>query len=176
MSNVSRVYQAAPAGFQYNPRVIATQAVGVVLSKVAMTLIDRVIYPEPKLTELRDEMVKVIDENEPKVMEARAKRVYVPVESEVRGAPAATSDVTSYIEQSLDALQRAQEATKCKVCKREIGEAARAVQAKLATIQNTDKVYRTMQDLEAQGALPRGAKWSTLKETERELVRRHARS
>ena len=63
----------------------------------------------------------------------------------------------------------------CKVCKREIGDAARMVQTKLATIQNTDKVYRSMKELEAQGALPQGAKWSTLKETERQLVRDYAR-
>ena len=174
-----RVQQAVPASFPYNPQAMAVQAVGVVVSKVAMTLVDRVLYPEPKLTDLRDEMVKVIDENEPKVQEVRAKRAqYLQEPAPAPQAPPVTTkspDVTAYIEQSLQALQQAQEATMCKVCKREIGEAARMVQTKLATIQNTDKVYRSMKELEAQGALPQGAKWSTLKETERQLVRDYVR-
>ncbi len=171
---MSRIQQATPAPFPYNPQTIAVQTAGVLVSKVVMTVVDRVLYPEPKLSDLRDEMVKVIDENEPMVQEARAKR-QVPRQSVGVPAEPAPVDVTAYIEQSLQALEQAQNATMCKVCKREIGEAARDVERRLATIRNTDRVYRSMQDLGTHGVIRPGIKWSTLTETERELVRQHAR-
>jgi hypothetical protein len=175
--------QAAPVQpFNYNPQVVAAQAMGILVSKVAMTLVDRVLYPEPRLSDLRDEMMKVIDENEPLVQAVRAKRQTEaaarpsspPSPPQPSSPPTTRPDVTTYIEQSLQALKQAQEATACSVCKREIGEAAREVERRLNTIRNTDRVYRSMQDLGARGVIQPNAKWSTLTETERELVRQHA--
>ena len=147
--------QAAPVQpFNYNPQVVAAQAMGILVSKVAMTLVDRVLYPEPRLSDLRDEMMKVIDENEPLVQAVRAKRQTEaaarpsspPSPPQPSSPPTTRPDVTTYIEQSLQALKQAQEATACSVCKREIGEAARS-RAEAQYDPEYDRVYRSMQDL-----------------------------
>ena len=172
-----------------NPQVKVTQMCGVMLSKVALTVVDRFLMPEPKLGDLRDDMIRVIDESEPKVAAVRAKQqqsrvpqmrgeiaqeIAEPV-SYVRPMPPQQQDATIYIQKSLDALAQAKQATTCKVCQTEIDSAARDVERRLSVIRHTDKMFQAMKDLEAQGALPKGSKWSALKETERELVRTRVR-
>lgn len=166
-----------PVPMGINPQVMVTQMCGVMLSKVALTVVDRFLMPEPKLGDLRDDMIRVIDESEPKVAAVRAKQQQNRM-PQVRGeiAPPQRQDATLYIQQSLDALAQAKQATTCKVCQTEIDSAARDVERRLSVIQHTDKMFQAMKDLEAQGALPRGSKWSALKETERELVRTRVRS
>ena len=173
-----------------NPQAMVTQMCGVMLSKVALTVVDRFLMPEPKLGDLRDDMIRVIDESEPKVAAVRAKQqqnrtpqvrgeiaqeIAEPA-SYVRPAAPQRQDATLYIQQSLDALAQAKQATTCKVCQTEIESAAHDVERRLSVIQHTDKMFQAMKDLEAQGALPRGSTWSALKETERELVRTRVRS
>ncbi len=165
----------------YSPQMVVTQLGGAIVSKVVLAVVDRFIFPEPDLRDLRDTMIQVIDESEPQVNAIREKMLQSrAMRAREEGVPRnglgpETLDAVGYIQASIDALNSARRATNCKVCQDEIGAAVRDVERRLSTIQSTDRVYHTMKDMERQGELPRGKRWSTLKETERERVRRRVK-
>lgn len=173
------VQHAQPAPVTYTPQALVSQICGVVFSKVVTTAVNRLFIPDPKVSELRDEMLNVIDESEPKVKALQAKKA-TSVTADANTPKFdqridRSNNAVDYIEASLNALNQAKRATRCGVCQREIDAAAQEVAKHMSVIQNSDKIYRVMKDLEARGELPRGVSWNALKETERERVRKMVR-
>ncbi len=142
-----------------------------------MAVVDRYILPEPSLSNLRDDMIQVIDDTEPMVNASREARSRQPemASTVTSGGIPEGSDMLEYIQASLDALDNAKRATRCGVCQEEIDAAARDVARRLSSIQSTDEIYHTMKHLELEGELPRDSKWHSLKESERERIRMKVR-
>lgn len=156
-------------------QVLMSQLCGVAFSRLAMTVVDRIFLPEPRLVSLRDEMVKIIEENKDAVRADRTENKERDRDrdwDQDRGYSRDQDAVIDYIRRSLEDLEKAKDTTRCKVCKREIDEAAAAVKSRLAVIQRSDALYRKLRELERSGELPPGATWSALSETEKDKLKR----
>lgn len=156
-----------------SPTAVVGSLAGTVLAKVAMIVVDRVFLPEPQLSDLREDMLKVVDKSGLGTRQAVLAQQVVK-ETPVREAPIPTA--AEKVNEALRALNEAKNLTKCDVCKKEIAAATKVVEKKVSVVRKTDKMYTTMKRMEAEGILPKGSRWSALKETEREQVRKSARS
>lgn len=156
-----------------SPTAVVGTLAGTVLSKVAMVFIDRIIMPEPQLSDLREDMLKIVDTS------GLGSRKAAMAQQVVEATPvreASRPSAAEKVNEALRALNEAKHLTKCDVCKREIDAATKAVEKRVSVVRKTDKMYNTMKRMEEEGILPKGSRWSTLKETEREQVRKRVKS
>jgi hypothetical protein len=156
-----------------SPTAVVGSLAGTIISKVVMVAIDRVFMPEPNLTDLRSDMLKIVD-GSGLGMHPAAVAVSRPEEKPVPEARVPTA--AEKVNEALRALNEAKSLTKCKVCKDEITAATKEVEKRVSVVRKTDTMYTTMKRLETEGVLPKGSRWKTLKESEREVVRKRAKS
>jgi hypothetical protein len=156
-----------------SPTVVVGSLAGTVLSKVVMVVVDRFFMPEPQLSDLRADMLKIVDTSGLGSRSAeRAQQVVEATPVREASRPSAAEKVS----EALRALNEAKQLTKCDVCKKEIAAAAKAVEKRVSVVRKTDKMYTTMKRMEEEGVLPQGSRWGALKETEREQVRKRVKS